>query len=592
MNFLKSVLASVLGVFIAFWLFLFFIIGLAAAMGSSSDTKIKKNSILTLNLTEEIKDFGGKVLFDEFGFEETNNKGLNFVIKAIKKAKDDDKIKGIQLKSFSGIGSLAQLMEVRKALEDFKTSGKFIYTYLQSETTSQKDYFIHSLADSVFVSPASRFIFQGFGTNILYDKKLKDKVGFKHEVYRYGKFKSAVETYLTDKMSDENRQQLTEMLASLWEVYAREISKSRNISTEKLNEIANNLSARRPQNAHELGLIDGVLYQDEFDEILCKATQTEKPSDLEYISVMDYIKKMNEMAILEKQHDDKIAVISAEGVIMSGKSTPFTIGDETIIEALREIRENDDIKAIVLRINSPGGSASASEKIHREIEITKKIKPIYASMANVAASGGYYIACNTDRIFANEQTITGSVGIYMAIPNFAGLLDLAKVNNEQVSTHKFGAGLYNGLHIFENSSQETQKILSEEIEEGYKLFVQRVSDGRKLSWDDTHSVAQGRVWTGKQALENGLVDEIATLNEVLDYAATQNNLTEYSVVSYPVIKVSLEDIFAEKLPFLSVKNILKKEFGEASAKLYEELKNLNQQEEGLQAKMPYQIRIE
>lgn len=593
MNFLKNILASIIGVMISIGIFFFLLIVFISLAGSGMENKIsvKDNSILVLNFEEKVNDFAQKVIIEDFDFDDQDYNGLNLIIKAIQYAKTDDKIKGISIKSAEGIQGYAQLKELRDAVADFKNSGKFIYSFNQQDMISQRDYYLQSVADSIFIGVTSQIMLQGLGANVNYYKDFQEKIGIKMEVFRHGKYKSAVEPYLDNKMSDANREQITERLLSIWNNYTETIQKSRNISKEKLNQIADSLGGRTPKLALQNKLIDGVRYRDQYEKLLCKSTKTDKVKDLNFISIEKYTEAVAQKLKNEKKKDQRIAVIYAEGTIVSGKSDSNVVGDETIIEALREAREEEKVKAIILRINSPGGSALASELIHREIELTKKEKPVYVSMSNLAASGGYYIACNANRIFADAETITGSIGVFMTIPNVAALSEKIGITNEQVGTNRYSTGIYRGYNIEEVTSPEVTKLITEGIEEFYNTFVQRVAEGRKMSPEAVNEIAQGRVWTGADALKNGLIDEIGSLQDVLSYVAKEHNIKEYSTNVYPVFKLNFKELLKKKSPFsINTEEIISNEIGKEAYKTLKKIQQMGQIE-GLQARLPYDIEI-
>lgn len=594
MKFLKQVLAVVVGFFVAVGLCMFFFIVFASAvsMGGKSGIKVENNSILVINLDEEIQDFSQKTIIEDFEIENEELNGLNSVLEAIEYAKNDDRIAGISIKTASGVQGLAHLKDLREAIKDFKTSKKFVYSFNQGFSLSQKDYYLSSVADSVFVGVQTDIFLQGLGSNINYYKDFQEKIGVKMEVFRHGKYKSAVEPYLENTMSEENKEQISVMLQSMWKSFSKEIGLSRNISEEKIDEIANNLLGRTPELALQNKLIDAILYADEYEALLCKKTNTEKVKDLKTISILKYVEAVNDKISTEKtKKGDKIAVIYADGAIMDGVSSSGVVGDKTIIKALRDAREDKEVKAIVLRVNSPGGSALASELMHREIELTKKEKPIYTSMGNIAASGGYYIACNSNKIFASNETITGSIGVFFNIPNVNALQKKLGISNEQVGTHQFSTGFYRGYNFEEETSPESAKLITEGVEQMYKTFVERVAKGRNKTWDEIHQVAQGRVWTGQDALKLGLVDGILPLNGVLDFVAKEHQLKDYTIETYPTFKISFEDFFKDRLPFsFSAEEVIKKEMGEEFYKEIKKLKDIHTQK-GLQARLPYEIEI-
>ncbi|ATA88862.1 signal peptide peptidase SppA [Capnocytophaga stomatis] len=588
MNFLKNVLAAVLGFFISigifFVLFLIFISMMVSSLGANdTNVVVKKNSVLELDFKTPLKDYAERVHIEDFDYTIEEFNGMNFILQAIENAKTDDRIEGITIKSPGNIGGLVFVQELRAALQDFKTSGKFVLAY--NDMIPQTDYYLQTVADSVFLNPLGYLNFRGLSSEVLFFKDIQEKTGVTMEVIRHGKYKSAVEPFLDNKMSEENRLQITTLLNSMWSVIVEDISKDRNIPIEKLNQIADNLDARTPQLAKENNLIDGVIFKDEFEQILCNKTQSSEINDVNFINIEEYAESVATKVSLKKAKD-KIAVIYAEGNIMYGVGKPGIIGDETIIKSLRKATDDKNVKAIVLRVNSPGGSALASELIHREIEIAKKHKKVYVSMGNYAASGGYYIACNADRIFAEEGTITGSIGVFGAYPNVNKLAEKWGINAEQVTTHS------NSLEysLFEKPTESFIKEAKESVENIYDVFLNRVAKGRNMSVEQVNEIAQGRVWSGREALQIGLVDEIGTLNDVLSFVSKENGLESYNIESYPIFKTSLKEMFQEYPTSLKV-NTLQKEMGKEAYEMYQRIQNLSQQE-GIQARMLFKINLD
>ncbi|WP_212905628.1 signal peptide peptidase SppA [Capnocytophaga stomatis] len=588
MNFLKNVLAAVLGFFISigifFVLFLIFISMMVSSLGANdTNVVVKKNSVLELDFKTPLKDYAERVHIEDFDYTIEEFNGLNFILQAIEYAKTDDRIEGISIKSPGNIGGLVFVQELRAALQDFKTSGKFVLAY--NDIIPQKDYYLQTVADGIFLNPLGYLNFRGLSSEVLFFKDIQEKTGVTMEVIRHGKYKSAVEPFLDNKMSEENRLQITTLLNSMWSVIVEDISKDRNIPIEKLNQIADNLDARTPQLAKENNLIDGVIFKDEFEQILCNKTQSSEINDVNFINIEEYAESVATKVSLKKAKD-KIAVIYAEGNIMYGVGKPGIIGDETIIKSLRKATDDKNVKAIVLRVNSPGGSALASELIHREIEIAKKHKKVYVSMGNYAASGGYYIACNADRIFAEEGTITGSIGVFGAYPNVSKLAEKWGINAEQVTTHS------NSLEysLFEKPTESFIKEAKESVENIYDVFLNRVAKGRNMSVEQVNEIAQGRVWSGREALQIGLVDEIGTLNDVLSFVSKENGLESYNIESYPIFKTSLKEMFQE-YPTSLKSNTLQKEMGKEAYEMYQKIQNLSQQE-GIQARMLFEINLD
>ncbi|WP_431165923.1 signal peptide peptidase SppA [Tenacibaculum halocynthiae] len=576
MKFLRNLLASIIGFFISIFLIFIFFIFIASLMGSPDEIIVKPNSVLKLDLTTSIKDYAPKDTNPLAEILELNDQklALNKILNAIDNAKTDANIKGINIRTVYVNAGIAQTQAIRNKIEEFKKSGKFVYAY--NDFFDQKSYYLSSVADSVFVNPVGMVDFKGLSTEILYYKDFEDKYGVKMEVIRHGKYKSAVEPYLTNKMSEANREQTVSFLKSIWSEMTGDISRSRKISVEKLNEIADNSSGRNADLAKESNLIDAVIYEDEYKDKLKSIVA----SKVNTISIQDYIKSgKGRKSSLAK---NKIAVIYAQGQIMYGEGNEDIIGQGIINKAIKKARKDKSVKAIVLRVNSPGGSALASELIWRELELTKKEKPIVVSMGNLAASGGYYIACNADKIIAEPTTITGSIGVFGMIPNISKLTDKLGINAEQVSTNSSA-----NYSVFEPIDEKFYKVTKEGVEQIYNVFVTRVANGRGLKFDEVDKIAQGRVWTGKQALENGLVDALGSLDDAIEMAASIANVDDYRVRNYPNYKKDIKESFKFS-PFakLSKEELLKEALGEENYRLYD---NINQIKniKGIQARIPF-----
>ena len=580
MKFLRNLLASILGFFIATFLIFLFFIAIASIIGAEEEITVKPNSVLELDLSATIKDYAPK---DDNPLAEilelTDEKlALNKIINAIENAKTDSNIKGISIKTTLVNAGIAQTQAIRNKIEEFKESGKFVYAY--NDVYSQKNYYLSSVADSLFLNPVGAIDFKGLATEILYYKDFEDKYGVKMEVIRHGKYKSAVEPYLTNKMSDANREQTTSLLKSIWSEITDDISKSRNITTEQLNLIADNANGRNAVMAKNHKLIDAIIYEDEYDEKL--ALNADKKTNT--ISLADYINSGK--GRISATAKNKIAVIYAQGEIMYAEGNEDIIGQGIINKALRKARKDKNVKAIVLRVNSPGGSALASELIWRELELTKKEKPLVVSMGNVAASGGYYIACNADKVLAEPTTITGSIGVFGAIPNFNKLADNIGINAEQVSTNNNP-----NYSVFEPMDKKFYDVTKEGVEQIYTTFVNRVAVGRNMTFEQVNEIAQGRVWTGKEALKNGLVDKLGNLNDAITVAAELAQIEAYKVRNYPNYKKDLKEAFSFS-PFTkaSKEDILKEALGNENYQMYN---NINQMKKlkGIQARMPYILQI-
>ncbi len=585
MKFLRNLLAAILGCLLAFGiLFVMFFI-FAALVGSSNEgVKVKANSILELSFSQPISDYLGKDESDPFAALFSEGQGLDEILHAIEVAKNDDKIKGISINTSFVLAGFAQTQEIRSALQDFKAEGKFIYSF--SDFYSQKDYYLASIADELYLNPQGVMDFKGLASEVLYLKDLQEKSGIKMEVIRHGKYKSAVEPFLSNTMSDENRAQIKELITSIWTSMLEDISQTRTIEVADLNVIADTLGARTPKYAVQSGLIDGDIYFDEYEGLLREKLGTEADAKINYISLEDYVTIANAKVL--KSGTDKIAVIYAQGQILYGEGGKDFLGQGAINRALKKARSNDNIKAIVLRVDSPGGSALVSDIIWREVELTKREKPVVVSFGNVAASGGYYIAAGADKIFAEPTTITGSIGVFGTIPNINELAAEIGVNAEQVGTNKNSVD----YSLFEPMTEAFRNQILEGIENTYDTFLQRVAAGRNMSVDEVNEIAQGRVWSGVDAQKLGLVDEIGNLDDAIAAAAEMVELESYGVRKYPKYKSDFERLM-DDLGGMKVKvgeQLVKEELGEDLYQTLKEIKGVTEQK-GIQARMPYTLNI-
>lgn len=588
MNFIKNVLATIVGLILFCFLsfFVLLIIGSAISMGSSTpNVSLKNNSVIKLDLSGITHDYGGSIYIKDLDYRETSKDGLIDVLFAIDHARTDANIKGISIENNLSSLGFTQRKALREKLEEFKKTGKFVLSY--ADNYMQSEYYLNSVADTIYLNPLGTIDFKGLSTEILYMKDLQEKTGIQMEVVRHGKYKSAVEPYLQQEMSPENREQNLELLQSMWNAIVNDIAESRKISVEQLNHIATHLNARNAELALENKMIDKIAYIDEYKQAIRKSLGLKKEEDINEIEIEDYIQAI--LPTLKNKAKDQIAVIFAQGTILGGEGSVDVIGEKSINKALKEARDNANIKAVVIRVNSPGGSALVSEIIWREIELTKKVKPVIVSMGDVAASGGYYIASNADYIFAEPTTITGSIGVFGTLPNVRNLAKRVGVNAEQVQTHPHAVT----YSIFEPLSDMTQQTLTESIEHIYDVFLQRVATGRKMSKEEVNEIAQGRIWTGVMAKENGLVDELGGLNDAINYAAKQVEISDYRVTLYPEYEMEFKDLLRKMLGF-SVKqaqhNTIIEQIGKEN---YELLKQINylQQSSGVQALLPYQMII-
>ena len=533
-SFFKSVLATIIGIFFTFIL-LFFLIAAISSI-NNKELKVDQNSILTISLDTPIYDRAEKnpldgVLPSSLGIEAT---GLNVILESILKAKNDDNIKGIYLQVASTNAGITSISEIREALVDFKSSGKFVVSYAEWHT--QSAYYLASVSDTIYLNPMGDILLKGLNANLTFFKRSLEKIGVEPQIIRHGKFKSAIEPFINEKMSEENRLQTTTYLNSIWSNIVQPIAISRNISNERINEIANELLCNSASAALELNLVDQLVYHDQFISSLKSAVNIKKDEKLNLINIKDYSKVAPSTNNVSK---DNIAVIYAQGDIISGEGSEYQIGSERIAKAIKKARKNKNVKAVVLRINSPGGSALASDIIWREVTLTSQTKPIVASMGDVAASGGYYIACAADTIIANPTTITGSIGVFGLLFNTQELMeDKIGFDFDIVKTNEmsdFG-------QMNRPLKKEERSIIQLSIERIYDDFITKVANGRNLTKQEVDNIGQGRVWSGENAKEIGLIDLFGGLNYSIQVAAEMANLDTYNLIEYPKQENFLEVI--------------------------------------------------
>ena len=570
-NFLKNTFSRLLSIII---IFIFFLVLVTILIPKEKEIIVKENSILKIKLEENILDrTSGNPLpqINGLSLSTANNIELKEILDNIEKAKLDEKIKGIYL-NISGLNAgLSNVEEIREKLLEFKESGKFIYSY--SEVYTQLSYFLSSVSDSIFLNPQGMVEFNGFSAGVLFYKDLLDKIGYDVQIIRHGKFKSAVEPYMYNGMSDENRDQLEKLLNSMSDVINEGVSKQRSIKESKINEIINNLKLNSPYTCMELNFVDELKYEDEVLSFL-----EEKSENI--IDFQEYLNVKSEKSISE----NKIAIIYASGAINTGEGSYNSIGSETTVQAIREAAEDEKVKAIVLRVNSPGGSALASDIILRELNLAKQKKKIVVSMGDYAASGGYYISCNADKIFANHTTLTGSIGVFGIVPNSKKLLnEKLGVYVDTVNTHKY-SDIGRGNRKLTNFELD---VIQESVEDIYETFITHVSEGRGMSKLDVDKIGQGRVWSGIDALEVGLIDQIGGLEDAIISAAELSELEDYRIVSLPKKTDEIEEL----LKGLTMKqNVFLKEILNISDESIEQIKFLNSRDR-IQTILPYVIDI-
>ena len=586
-NFLKYTLATITGIIIAS--ILFFIVMLAgfSAIVSSGNkpVSISNNSILVLKAGVPIPDRGDQNPFsglDLFNMTITPAPGLNEILQNIEKASGDNKIKGILIENGLLPAGWATTEEIRNALLKFRENGKFVISYSDYVLT-QQCYYLSTAADKIYINPGSMVDFKGLSSDVMFFKKALEKIGVEVQVTRHGKFKGAVEPFILDKLSEENKTQIKDYAGSLWNQILSDISESRGLPVAQLNRIADNLDGNIASRALETRLVDGLIYRDALIDTLKAISGINTDKDLNLVSMTKYSKVPDTKMTYSAKN--KIAVIYASGTIVTGKGNENNIGGNSYADLIRKVKKDTSVKAIVLRVNSPGGNAIASDIIWNELNLAAKVKPVVISMGNYAASGGYYISAPGTKIYANPMTISGSIGVFGIIPNARKLLEQKLgLTTEVVNTNKNSdfPSVYRPMNNYE------KEMMQLSIENIYSDFVSKVAAGRKMSARSVDSIGQGRVWSGNSAQKIGLVDEIGGLKDAIIGAAKLAGIEHYSVRELPVI----EDPYTKILTQLSGEvrmSILKKELGESVTyyNMVKEIKDLS----GIQARLPYFIEI-
>lgn len=587
MGFFKTLLASILGVIIGSALLGFVGIMILAIVGSQG-VDVPEKAVLKMKLSAPISEMGYQDPLSELDLpgSGSNTVGLMDIMKALKNAAADDRIEGIYLNTEFVSAGFATLTEIRNSLLEFKESGKFIYAY--GDYMSEGAYYVASVADSIFLNPVGMMELNGLASERMFYKGMFDKFGITPEIVKVGSYKSAVEPYMRENMSEESRFQTQTYLDSLYNFYAREVSKTRGIAYEDFLAISDSMKARTAKDAVSLGLISDVANYDRVEAALKKslAIKPDSKKKIKFVSLSKYIK--SEDVIEENDSKNRIAVIVGDGAIISGEGEKGYIGGHRIAKQIKKAREDKKVKAIVLRINSPGGSALASDIMWREVQLTKGVKPIIASMSDVAASGGYYMAMGCDKIVAMPNTITGSIGI------FATLFEVEKLLNNElgITIDEVTTGEYSNLGSPTNAfTQGERDVLQAMINEGYDNFTKKAAQGRGMTQDDLKKVAEGRVWIGAEAQKIGLVDILGDFNKALEVAAEAAELEadDYKVKFYGPKK---PELFGD-LPFEAAArmkdNMIREELGE----LYTVYKNIQQLRhlQGVQALMPFEVVI-
>jgi protease IV len=589
-QFFKFMFASMLGTFLslvlAFFLFLAIISGIIAASSENREVAISPNSVLLLKLDYPIQErTSSRALRDIMltGFSLNAEPGLNDILANIKKAAQDEKIEGIYLDLSSLPSGIATVEEIRNALLDFRKSGKFIIAY--GEVLSQTSYYLATAATGLYLYPGGGIDFKGINAEVMFYKGAFGKLGIEPVVIRHGKFKSAVEPYMTDRMSPENREQVKVFVTSIWNGMLKNIAESRKTTESELQQIADTLGAQLAADAFRYKLVDKLLYKDEVLALLREKLGIGEKEKISFVNLKAYTHSVLETKEKKQFTKDKIAVVYASGTIVEGKGDEELAGAERISEAIRKARLDSHVKAIVLRVNSPGGSALGSDIIWREVVLARQTKPVVASFGDYAASGGYFIACGANRIIAQPNTLTGSIGAFGMQFNAQNLV------NEKlgitIDTVKTGKMADHGS-VFRGMTAAEQIIVQRSIDRIYDDFISKVAEGRKISKSFVDSIGQGRVWTASDAMNIKLVDEIGGLNKAVEAAASLARIADYRISELPEQKPAFRKLmegFTEEVKL----SILEGETGEAY-QYYSHLRDL-MKSQGIQARMPYEIQF-
>ena len=589
-DFLKFMLASMVGyLLISIILFFLFMVLLfsVASLGEKETVVVPSNAVLQMTLDKKIMDRGSKnpslTSFTSFSMEKTP--GLDDLLACLKKAREDDRIKGIYLDLTNLNAGAAILDELRTGLTDFRESGKFIYSY--ADSYSQGSYYLATAGDRIYMHPKGMMLFKGLYAEVTFYKNTLEKMDVEAQLIRpmNNRFKSAMEPFIQDRMSDANREQTGRFITTMWDHMVGQISASRNIPVAELNRIATELEAtKKPDFAVRAKLIDGLLYKDEFMAEIRNTLgikEEEKIPSITLKKYMDYVPQKKQ----KEYHKNKIAVIYALGSISGGEGDDYAIGSERLSKTIREARLDTNVRAIVLRVNSPGGDALASDVILRELMLAKLRKPVVASYGDVAASGGYWISCMADKIVAHENTITGSIGVFGFIPNMEGLLtNKLGLTFDQVETNANAEF----MALNRPMTAKEKEVLQYEVDDIYATFLAYVAEARKIPVEKVDSIAQGRVWSGVDAKRIGLIDEFGGLDDAIKLASELAGIPDYKVVSLPKQKDPLQQIMDE-LMGKDPETRIQKEIGDFYPyyRIWKEISTMK----GVQARMPYELQI-
>ena len=582
-NFIKTVLANVIALFIAGLLLPFFLLFIIVIIGSASssdkDIKIKENSVLTIDFKSKIVEHENESEASMFDLKDDAELKYQDILNAIETAKNDDKIKGISIELDDIDAGITQIDDIRKSLEDFKKSNKFVYAY--GNNVSQASYYLGSVADQYFLNPVGGIELKGLSSEVVFLKEFAEKYGININVIRHGNFKAAVEPFLRNEMSPENKEQMTALLNDTWGEISSKIIQSRKLDATEFKTVVDSLYATIPDLSLKYKLADKLVQKSEYEEIIKNKLNVGKDEKLNKVSIRNYAFSQ----VDTKTNDNKIAVLYASGTIYNGNKYS-DIHSERYIQYIKNLAQDDNIKAVVLRVNSPGGSANASDEILYELQQLKQKKPLIISFGDYAASGGYYISMAGDRIFAQNNTITGSIGVFGVIPDAKNLANRNGIYSDVVSTNANS----NMISPFSGLSSGTLAIAQRSVVNTYNRFVHFVSKNRNKTTEEVDAVGSGRVWSGKRAKEIGLVDERGSLNDAVKYAASKANIAEYEAVSYPEKVDKFEQIMGNLRQGNIAESYVKSQISEENYQLFKVFSDQNFKN-SIQMAMPYIIRI-
>lgn len=578
-SFFKLVLANLTAIFIVIAGFFVFFIAFLVLSSISTTTEVKSDSILTLDLNTKIIDSPAEDQEDFLSFGNEEKPVLLYdILQAIKNAKTDNKIKGISIESDDINAGITQLADIRNALIDFKKSGKFVYAY--GNGVSQGSYYLGSVADQYYLHPTGGIMLKGMVAEVTFFKDFADKYGIRIQVIRHGKFKAAVEPYLRNDISPENREQLSVLLNDMWDHTSSQISKSRKISPENFKTITDSLYGVLPNLCLKNNLVDKLSQKSEYDYMIKSKLGIEKDKKLNKISFAKYAETIDPAS-----DSKRIAILYASGQIFDGKGYDG-IYSENFIKEIKKIQKDDDIKAVVLRINSPGGSANASDCILYELQNLKHKKPLIVSFGDYAASGGYYIAMGADKIFSEPNTLTGSIGVFGMIPYFKELAEKNGIRSDVVSTNT-NANMFSTIN---GVTPGTLNILTKNVELTYQRFVHFVTENRKKSFQEIDAIGGGRVWSGTRAKQLGLVDEVGSLQDAINYAAKSANLKQYGISSYPAKISKFEQFFSKEMEDDFSTKLIKNKLGKENFRLFQQITE-PKAKNSVMMEMPYSIKL-